>query len=439
MAAFTQGQENNLGTHNANFKEVYADEVVSLIPSQFKVQKMIALELGEKEIGNHFNQPVIVADEQGVTYYTPDDGAADLNAAVPAQMKNAQVRDVAILVRTALATDILDRASKKGKKAFKSATELAVKSMRDCIAKRVEVACIYGGSTNGIGRITKSGSVPAATDSGRKVKLALTTGHWAPGIWAGAKNAKVQIYKQATGTLIGEYSIDSVDFSTKSLTFYNATSSVITDLRTALDTGGGNEDAIIRYSGSKDKEFLGLDVIVTNTGSLFGIDGATYDLWQGNETTSTGDLSLTKIFASIQKIVERGSEEKVVLLTSTRAWNLIMVQEMVTNRKLDNSYDKKNLDTGSENIRLFHALGEVEVVASLYVKEGDTFALTLKTLKRLGTKDIGFNQRGTDSEYFMQLPNNAGVELRCSTSQCLFCHAPLRNLKMSGITFPSGY
>lgn len=447
MAVFTAGTENNMGTHNANFKEVYADDIVSLIPGQFKIQKLIKLELGEKEIGLGFNQPVIVQDEQGVTYYDPHtDGAAALNAAVPAKVVNARVKDVTILIRTALAQDMLDRASSKGKKAFKSATELVVKSMTDCIAKRVEVCIVYGGSLNGIGRFTKSATLRTRSGSGAtsKITIVMATGHWAPGIWAGAKGAKIQLYKQTDDSLVAEFTVDAVSFANKSLTFQGAEADVDAVIA-LLNTAGGNSDAVVRYSGAKSKEFLGLDVIVTNTGSLFTIDAATYDLWAGNETTSVGDLSITKMFTSIQKIVERGSEDEVIVLTSTRAWNLLALSDMTTaagvpqNPVRDASYNAKSQSYGTEDIKLHGPLGMVKIVSSLYLKEGDTFILTLKTLKRMGNKDISFNKQGTDSEYFRQLEGHDGVELRCSTTQCLFCSAPLKNLKMSGITFPAGY
>lgn len=471
MAAFTQGQENSISTYNGNFKEIYADDIVSLIPKQFKLQKLIKLEMGDMKLGNYYHQPVIVQDEQGVTYSNPEDGAYDLNAAVPGQTRDSVVRDSSILVRTALAYDVLDRAAEKGKRAFKAATELAVQSMIDCLSKRVEIALIYGRSKNGLGRIAVAGDAIAGTNaagteyatviassgtptsaqvessitSSVDVKIFLKKGQWAPGIWAGAKNAKVQIYLQTedgdgdtitVGTSISAagFSVKSVNFSEKSLVL-TGISADATALLALVDAGTACH---IKYLGSAKKEMIGLERIVSNSGSLFGIDATVYDLWQGNHLQATGDISNTKVFKGVNTIVERGGEEEYVLFGSTRIWNAIMASDMAAKRQVDASYSNETHKIGSKDVKFFHALGDLDLMGSLYVKEEQLFILCVKTFKRLGTAPINFGGRGKD-EYFLQLPNNAGVELRARTSQCLHCHAPLKNGLMDGVTFVAGY
>ena len=57
------------------FKEAYGDSIENLIPEAAKLTKLIPFVQRDKETGNKYHQPVIVASEQGVTYAAADAGS----------------------------------------------------------------------------------------------------------------------------------------------------------------------------------------------------------------------------------------------------------------------------------------------------------------------------------------------------------------------------
>lgn len=438
---------NDIGTISGDFKEVYGDEVISLIPKQYSLQKKIRFEKGEKDPGNYYNESITLADEAGVTHGVAEDGAFTLDPPVPMINRQARVRDSSIVLRAAIANDIIQR-SRGGKQAFKKATELVVQSMLNAIAKRVEVTLIYGSSVNGLARVTKSATPPVIDDTVPAASTGtfpIAAGHWAPGIWAGAKGVKLDAYKYnatlSSQAFIGTCSVLLADYDNKTLKLVGAKAAMdAIALALETDMGGGDVDVVFCYKGSRGKEMVGLDRVCTNTGSLFNIDAAEFDLWKSNEYTSTGELSETKINSAIMKLVSRGGENEVGLIVPVRAWNVLMSAAATgpTARVVEN-YNPKEVSFGHENVVMRHALGKMEVIASLYLKEGDIFILDFKTLKRVGNQEVTFKSPLDEKQFVLPLADADGVEFRCRTQQALFCNALLRNGKMSGITYASGF
>ena len=69
----------------------------------------------------------------------------------------------------------------------------------------------------------------------------------------------------------------------------------------------------------------------------------------------------------------------------------------------------------------------------LYIKEGYAFGLSLEEWMRVGSSDITFKRPGQGEDFFRDLENSAGYEMRLYTDQALFCMAPGKNVILSGI------
>ena len=114
-----------------------------------------------------------------------------------------------------------------------------------------------------------------------------------------------------------------------------------------------------------------------------------------------------------------------------------MLSDQAALRKYDDSYTSAKMENGARAL-LYHAQsGEIEIEASLYVKEGHAFLLSLEDWTRVGSSDISFKRPGQGEEFFRDLENSAGYELRLYTDQALFCQAPGRNTLITGIV--NGY
>jgi len=107
---------------------------------------------------------------------------------------------------------------------------------------------------------------------------------------------------------------------------------------------------------------------------------------------------------------------------------------MAAARKHDDSYKKTKGENGFESICFFGVNGEIEVVPSIYVKEGEAFACPLKRFKRIGSSDITMRMPGqSEDQLVLQMPSNAGYEMRLFYDGNLFCERPAWNCKLSNI------
>lgn len=177
----------------------------------------------------------------------------------------------------------------------------------------------------------------------------------------------------------------------------------------------------------------GVDKILTNTGSLFGINAATYGLWKSSSYAAGGAaLTMAKVLSAVGKAVNRGLNEDVMVLVNPITWqNLNSDQAALRSYDNPHSKDSKN---GFESITFHGQNGKIEVVSHPCVKEGEGFILPIKKVKRIGSSDITFKTPGREDELFLQLPSNAGVELRLYTNQAIFIESPARCVKITGIT-----
>ncbi len=406
------------------FKEVYGDEVMTLVPEAAKIIKIVPFVPRDKEIGNKYHQPVILSHEQGFTYAAYNAGAFALNNSIALAMQDAQVSSSQILLRTAISYDAAARAS-TSKKAFVKATELIVENMVESMSKRVEIACLYGGA----GLATLASSVN--TDATHTV-LQVTTASWATGIWAGSEGAQLDLYdltvqKTANAALV----ITAVDIANRKLTV----SGHATDI-TAIDSdlaGSGAGVSKLFWYGAYGNEMSGLDTIITNAGTLFNISAATYALWAGNSySAASGALTMGKLLSAVALAVQRGLNEDVTVLLNPNTWTNVM-SDIAALRRLDGSYSKKKLENGSEGIEFYSVNGKLEIQSHNIVKEGEAFVFPQKKCMRIGAQEMSFKTPGREEEIFLQLPNNAGYELRNYTDQAIFLETPARAVKITAI------
>jgi len=413
---------------NGLFKEVYADKVEGLVPDVAVLSKMIPFNESTK-IGDTYNQPVKLTASQGVTYAGADAGAFALNAPIALTTKNAQVQGTQMLLRDRISYDAAAKASHGGKKSFVESTRFVVDCMMETMTKRLEISMLYGGQ--GMGNSASSANV----DTTHTV-VTLTTADFAVGIWSGLENAVINFYTSNT-TLVSSgadanFTVDSMDVDARTVTVSGTTTGI-----SALDTaiGANANDVNTYFLGAFGNEMSGIDKIITNTGTLFNISAATYNLWKGNTHTVTGQLTLNKIFAATAKAVGRGLNEDVVCFVNPVTWK-DLATDLAAARRLDSSYKSGKNENGQESITYYGQNGKIDIVSHNCVKEGDSFILPVKRIKRVGASDIRFKPLGdsTQERFFLELPDNAGYELRTYTDQAVFIESPARCVKITGFT-----
>lgn len=404
-----QSSSNNFAdTLNANFKTVYADKIENLIPDGVKLVNRISFSGREAQLGNLYSQPLVLGLEHGVTFAGSTDDAFALNAPIAGQLKEAQVRGSQMVLRSVLGYAAAARAAGGGQRAFEDSTKFLVQNMMRSMAKKLEIELLYG----------QMGYATVASIAANVITI--TTSQWAPGIWAGANNMPLEI-RSSVGALRGYCNVTQVDMNARTVSVDLMPPGVI-----ATD--------IIWHKGAYNNEFAGIHKILTNTGTLFNIDASQYDLFKGNTLTisTPGPLSFAVIQDAIARSVEKGLDSDVSVFVNPRAWSDLLTEQAAL-RMYDQSYRSSVAENGMQEISFHGQNGKVEIVPSIYVKEGYAYVLPMEDYMRVGSTDITFRRPGQGDDFFRELENNAGYELRAYTDQAVFCMAPGRSTLIASI------
>jgi hypothetical protein len=405
---------------NGLFKQAYADEIINLIPEASLITRKVAFQGRDKLLGDQYNQPVILRAEQGFTYAAPGSGAFTINPAVTMVTKNAVVTGYQMLERAGLDYESVFKASNVN--AFKDAVDLSMENAMESFGKRLELGLIYGQAATGLMGVASATGATATT-----TVLAAATGQWASGIWAGSEGATLDVFNASNVALntVGTVSVVSIDLVAKSIKVSGAAADI-----TAINAGS---PTYVRFGGAAGNEMAGLNKILSNTGTLFGVDAALYDLWRANQYAVGGALTLAKLQDAISQAVSRGLMEDVEVLVSPVTWaNLLTEQNAL--RMYDSSYSQSKVVNGSKAIEFFSQNGKMTIHAHIYVKEGEAYALPFDRAVRVGSSDVTFNIPGTDDgKVFQQQPNNAGFEYRIYTQQSVLIETPAKCVLLTGI------
>ena len=399
-----------VGTLNGFFKETYSEKLKELIPDNVLLLNMIKFLSKDKQPGNLFHTPIILGLEHGITFGDPDADAFNLEAPVSGSVKDAQVKGSPAILRSMIGYTAIARAAQGGQKAFMDATKFVVANMLRSFSKKLEIEMLYG----------QTGYATFADTDVSGAVLTVPVAEWAPGIWAGAENMPIDIYK-SDGTFMGNFVVSKVNMSTRAITF---------DAAPVLATGSYT----VYHKAAYGKEFAGIHKILSTTsGNLFNIDVSKYALFQGNTySAASGALSFTKLQLAAARAVEKGHEGKLTAIVNPRGW-ANMLSDQAALRKYDSSYSESTMKNGSKALTFYSQNGEIEIIPSIYVKEGHSFLLSMEDWNRVGSTDLTFKLPGQNEEFMRHMENASALELRIFTDQALFCSAPGRNVVITSI------
>lgn len=403
---------NGVSSLNGLFKEIYG-ELKELVPNNVKMVNMVKFAAGEKELGAAFNEPVVLGLEGGVTYGGTDGEAFALRTPSSFTLKNARVKSVEMVLRSAMSAAVASR-SLNNKGAFERGMKLLTGNMLKSMYHRLEVSLMYG--QNGIGVIDSiSGTGPTV--------LTIQDQEWAAGIWVGTTKHKIEVFSADLSTKRGEYTISAYSLDAKTVT--------VTE-----DASGDGivADDVIFFSGAHEaggvhKDMIGLHEIALRRGTLFEIANTNEPLFQGNivdvGTNSTAaKLSFAKVEEAVARAVEKGlGEEQMTVMVNVNSWNDLLTEQSAK-RRYDQSYSPAQIKEGARSIQFFGQAGEIKIIPSTYVKEGYAYAFCEKDLIRIGSSDVTFDPRGYEGEFFKLLEDHNGYEIRAYSDQALFSSRP---------------
>jgi len=393
---------------NANFKNTYADTIENLIPENNHFLRDIKFVPREKQQGGTYVQPVKLAHAHGITY-AASGTVPNLNAAVTSTYKQAQVEAYQTIMREQISYDVAARASST-ENAFRDATAEIVQGMRESHAQKLEAEVLYG--QNNWGTV----QTPAATT------LLINLSDWAPGLWVGGENVMVDIWDPTLTTLRTTAQVTGIDFDTRTLT--------------VTSTAGVLANDWILPKGAAANQMAGIHKILTNTGTLFNVPAATYSLWKATSFSAGGAaLTFKKVIDAAARASVKGQMGKVRVYVNPKAFADLTNEIEGARNYGGEQYVPKNMERGIEFMKFFSPVGVIEIVVHNMVKEGYAYGLEFSGCwKRIGATDVTFKIPGRpQEEFFLELENSAGYEMRSFSDFSVFCSKPACNFIITNI------
>lgn len=420
-------------------KQAYNDEAITkVVPASSIIQEEVDFVPDAQREGAQFNAPVLLSLPSGFTYGA---GYATYQPIIPSNVQYAFLTGSNINLRDGIANDLISRAM-SDKNSFMTASKYVMMALQKSMRKELELNLLYG--STGLGQVTAYTNLSATSTT-----LYFSNATWAPAIWSGLENATINFFLAGTQEGTG-FTITSVTIAQQTPVFggsitVTGLSGDITSLQNAIGTtfvngataGGTAIDAYMNTSFGN--QMVGIKGILTATGTLFGLNTASYSVWQPN-TFSCGSapLSIGKVLDAGALAVARGAEDETldVLVNPTSYANLIV--EASSARRYDGSWKKDTLANGARYIEYYGPNGKMRIIAHPFVKQGEGFILPLEDAKRIGSTDITFDLPGfAGPALYLPSPTNTGVEVRVFTSQALFHAKPSHCVYLSNITASS--
>lgn len=414
------------------YKEVYGDKPPILVPELGKLYKKIPF-TEDTRVGKTYNQPVVLQLEQGYTYGGSDGDAFAIGTPIAMLMDNASLEGSEGILPTRMSYRAAAKAA-SSKGAFAKAMNVSLEAHQRSHVMRRELEILYGRSSTGLATTTASTNVDTTTET-----LTISPATWAVGIWAGMEGATLNFFNASSGALISSaadaiFTLSSVDPDNKKFTVTGTTTGI-----TALDAV---EALYVDFAGARatmtttHKCFEGIDYFVTLAAgnTLWGIS-TNYTLWRGNSySAASARLTGGKLVKAANVAVGKaGLDEALDCYVSPATW-ADLSDSLSAKRQLDSSYSTSEGKDGVEKIVHFGANGAINVIIHPIVKEGEAWLLPMKHLKRVGSTDITMNNPASGEKIFFELPSNAGFEYRSYSDFAVFCDAPGKLVKITGIT-----
>jgi hypothetical protein len=434
------------------FKIIYGDRLESYLPNVVQLQKEVGFETA-KQLGKTFNFPVLVGTEQGVSFASGDNDAIELNSGISMQSLEASVNGSSVISQGKIGYLAANKA-RTSKQAFENSVGLKVKELTSTTRKAVEVSLWAGGSALGT-TAASAGVVTAVQTAGTTLtaSIQLLSGSTAPGFWTGQQNMGVVCYQVSgvfgTSTAKAGYdgtvgstsatgkqlSVVSYDPSTCILNVSGLSASIA-----ALVTDASGGFSLFRYGSVygttlTTNEMSGLDVILQNNASLFGINAATNDSWKASSYALNAAPTVGGILNAVAYAFQRGLDEDLVLFMHPAQWQVIANSaDILGNRRFGQNYDPKDGVTGVEAITLHGLNGKVTIKPSPYCKRDRAFGIVPSLWSRIGAVDFTLNDPAGGGQIFYHDPVYSAVAFRGMSHQALVCKQPMRGgLVITGI------
>jgi len=396
---------NTVLTLDGLYKKVYAKSgPIVALPEIAILQDLVPFQASKRE-GKSYNVPIVVSDEHGFSYGDADE-TITLNTEIAATLKEISVNGAQIVGQASLNYAAAAR-SMGSEAAFLEAGHLVVQNLNTSASKKLEASLLYG----------RSGISTVASLSSQVITM--TAASWADGLMMNLINCQIDVYTSGGSLRQGNLVVTAVDPTNYTITVTGTTTGIVsTD--------------VVYLDGAFGKECYGLNAIITNTGSMFGVDASAYPIWAGSSySAGSAALTMTKVLSGAAQAVARGGlSGEAVLLCHPSSWNNLNSDQAALRQY---TTDDKKAQNGFEEIVYRGPNGKIRVVSHPMIKRGDAFLFDPKSLKRVGSQDISNMTPGRSDEIFMHSQTLSAYLIRVYSNQAIFCERPATAVKITSI------
>lgn len=399
-------ETNTAATLDGLYKKVYAEKGPIFALPEFSILQELVPFSKAKRIGKSYNVPIVVADEHGFSYGTADE-TITLNTAIAATLKEISVDGAQIVGQASLNYDAAARSS-ESEAAFLEAGHLVIQNLMTSHSKKLEASLLYG--RRGLATVSSLSSQD----------IIFTAASWADGLMMNLINCQVDVYQSDNSTLRqGNLVVTAVDPANYTITVTGTTTGIVAN-------------DLLYFDGANSKECYGLDAIMVNTGSLFGISAATYPSWKAQSySASSAPLTMSKVLSAAALANARGGlSEESVLLVHPSSWQNLNSDQAALVMQNPNDSKAKN---GFDEIVYRGVSGKIRVISHPCVKRGEAFLFAPKNLKRIGAQDIDNQTPGRQGEIFFHSTTLSAYTIRSYSNQAIFAEKPAAMVKITSI------
>lgn len=410
------------------FKERYGTGVVYILPEQTDIcNKLFPYVSEEGRPGAAFNVPVETSLELGYTFNMDGTGFT-LNDAVDSVYQNARLAggEIAFTGRIPYATAAQSQNPGGGNagRAFFGAVEGKMASMGKGGNFIREVWTMYGAGTGsaasaniGVVNASVSGANLAAPQI-----VNITRATWSHSLWMNLRGGKVDIY-QSDATTVRDTGVTvqgMVGATNRVQLFKTASSATV---------AAGD---IIVLNGARTKNPYGIQPIMENSTTMFGIDAAVEPTWQAVSYAVGGAMTCAKIHDMGVRLSNNGLNDGFDVVLSNAAFS-DLCKELEDDQRTND--DRPNRIMGPSEIRVRTPAGDAIVTKHQYMKQSIGWAIGKGAgTKRIGAQELGFNV--ANMKKFLETPVSgaAAYELRMYGQSAPFAEKPAWCGQFTGIT-----
>lgn len=426
----------------ADFTDRYAP-YLNPLPEVNSFREFARFVPNAQRAGRQFRGPIQSAISHGVTIDITGTAYA-LNAARPAGEQEYILDAPDILLRETFPYSAMLKASNGVSKdgqaaAYWAPLDKVMMTMLRGIDHYTEIAMLFGpgsGSTIlcDIGQLRNTSFLVSGGPNWNASPLvALTAASWAPGLWNNAGNG---------GNASGGMLVDILNSAGTAVVASNCNVVGVGDpalCQLQFGTNGSNvavaADQRIVPAGWYQKACAGVQGWLQNTGTLANINALTNVFWRSRQFGSTGTPTRAKILQVCAKLFANGAKNGLVGFVNAHTF-ADLAEETSVPTSSGGQWFENGAETrvqGATKLEYLSPVGKVEIRLHEYQKQGVAFFLEPGQTVRIGAADTTVRGAQGGEGFFLELPNNAGSEVRCTSQQAPFIRYPYRTAIMTGI------